>query len=283
MCKELVDSTEPQVDFPSPTDPHIEGSGTSETDILFPTLIDISLQEESFLVVKKDRKKTKVIIREQSDIDLALETLNASDSEEEITEVEPESDDEDTILDYSAPDIENGDEEIFEDIENLDQDFGWILIWILRYQQRYRLADTATESLVKFMHFLLTDLNQNKFKNFPPSLYLARKLMGLGLYINNYATCSAYNRLYEPNKVITKKPGQILICFYCTFVEYPHYSMSKMRQPCNQQLAKEVSTKDRILYYLLFTYPTINIKNQLQLLYRKKGFKHHAERGLIEI
>ena len=173
VCEELVGSTEPQVDFPSPTDPHIEGSGTSETDILFPTLIDISLQEESFLVVKKDRKKTKVIIREQSDIDLALETLNASDSEEEITEVEPESDDEDTILDYSAPDIENGDEKIFEDIENLDQDFGQILIWILRYQQRYRLADTATESLIKFMHFLLTDLDQNQFKNFPPLLYLA--------------------------------------------------------------------------------------------------------------
>ena len=94
----------------------------------FPTLINISLQEESFLVVKKDRRKTKVIIREQSDIDLALETLNASDSEEEITEVEPESDDEDTILDYSASDIENGDKKIFEDIENLDQDFSWILI-----------------------------------------------------------------------------------------------------------------------------------------------------------
>ena len=124
MCEELVGSTEPQVDFPSPTDLHIEGSSTSETDILFPTLIDISLQEESFLVVKKDRRKTKVIIREQSDIDLALETLNASDSEEEITEVEPKSDDEDTILDYSAPNIENGDEEIFEDIENLDQDFS---------------------------------------------------------------------------------------------------------------------------------------------------------------
>ena len=126
-----------------------------------------------FLIVKKDRRKTKVIIRKQSDIDLALETLNILDSEEEITEIEPESDNEDTILDYSAPDIENSDEEIFEDIENLDQNFSWILIWILRYQQRYKLGDTATESLVKFIYFLLTDLNQNKFKNFLPSLYLA--------------------------------------------------------------------------------------------------------------
>ena len=133
----------------------------------------------------------------------------------------------------------------------------------MRYQQRYRLADTATESLVKFMHFLLTDLNQNKFKNFPPSLYLAWKLMGLGQSINNYATYSACNRLYEPNKVMTKKPRQILIYFHYTFVEYLYHLMSKIRQPCNQQLAKEVPTKDRILYCPLFTYPTINIKNQL--------------------
>ena len=91
--------------------------------------------------------------------------------------------------------------------------------------------------------------------------------------MNNYATCSACNRLYEPNKVMTKKLRQIPICFYCTFVEYPHHSMSKMRQPCNQQLAKEVPTKDGILYCPLLTYPTINIKNQLQLLYSKKGFE----------
>ena len=78
--------------------------------------------------------------------------------------------------------------------------------------------------------------------------------MGLGQSINNYATCSACNRLYEPNKVMTKKPGQIPICFYCTFVEYPYHSISKMRQPCNQQLAKEVPTKDGILYCPLLTY-----------------------------
>ncbi|CAG8699229.1 34304_t:CDS:1, partial [Racocetra persica] len=41
-----------------------------------------------------------------------------------ITEIEPESDDEDTILDYSASDINSSNEENFEDIRNLNQDFG---------------------------------------------------------------------------------------------------------------------------------------------------------------
>ncbi|CAG8830483.1 26763_t:CDS:1, partial [Racocetra persica] len=38
-------------------------------------------------------------------------------------EIEPESDDEKTIIDYSAPDIENRDEEEFEHIDNFDNSF----------------------------------------------------------------------------------------------------------------------------------------------------------------
>ncbi|CAG8768136.1 24254_t:CDS:1, partial [Racocetra persica] len=38
-------------------------------------------------------------------------------------EIEPESDDEETIMDYSAPDIENGDEKKFDHIDNLDNSF----------------------------------------------------------------------------------------------------------------------------------------------------------------
>ncbi|CAG8837884.1 36393_t:CDS:2, partial [Racocetra persica] len=78
-----------------------------------------------------------------------------------------ESDDEETIIDYFASDIENGNEKEFEHINNLDNSF---------------------------------DLDQDQFKNFLKSLYLAKKLMGLGLHINNYATCSACNKLYESSK-----------------------------------------------------------------------------------
>ncbi|CAG8763187.1 27321_t:CDS:1, partial [Racocetra persica] len=43
-------------------------------------------------------------------------------------EIEPESNNEETIIDYSALNIENGDEEEFKHIDNLDNSFGWILI-----------------------------------------------------------------------------------------------------------------------------------------------------------
>src|SRR5260363_414499 len=219
ICEDLVDSSELQANIPSSADPQIESSCTSLADIFSHNLLDLDFQEEPFLVNKKDKKKAKSIIRELPDIDIILETLNISDYEEEVAEIEPKSDNEETIMDYSAPDIENGDEEVFKNIDNLDNSFGWILIWILRYQQRYRLPDTATESLVKFMHYLLTYLDQDQFNNFPESLYLAQKLMGLGLHINNYTPCSACDKLYEPSNVTTKKPEQIPICLYCTFAE----------------------------------------------------------------
>ncbi|CAG8840052.1 9362_t:CDS:1, partial [Racocetra persica] len=41
----------------------------------------------------------------------------------EVAEIEPKSDDEKTIIDYFASDIENRDEEEFEHIDNLDNSF----------------------------------------------------------------------------------------------------------------------------------------------------------------
>ncbi|CAG8729987.1 9073_t:CDS:2, partial [Dentiscutata heterogama] len=107
ICKELLSSYEPHSDIPFSTDPQIGPSSISSINISSPTLLDSEFQE-SFL---------------------------------------PNSDDEKTIMNYSAPDIENKYEEEFEHIDNLDNSFGWILIWILRYQQRYQLSDTAKESL----------------------------------------------------------------------------------------------------------------------------------------
>ncbi|CAG8816229.1 30165_t:CDS:1, partial [Racocetra persica] len=40
-----------------------------------------------------------------------------------VAEIEPESDDKETIIDYSAPNIETRDEEKFKHIDNLNNSF----------------------------------------------------------------------------------------------------------------------------------------------------------------
>ncbi|CAG8704389.1 15840_t:CDS:1, partial [Dentiscutata heterogama] len=117
IYKELVGS-EPQANIFSSINSQIKSNSISQTDIS--NLIDINFQEESLFVTKKNKKKTKTIIREQPNINIVFETLDNSNYEK-VTKIEPESDDDkETIIDYSAPDIESSNEEIFKNIKNLE-------------------------------------------------------------------------------------------------------------------------------------------------------------------
>ncbi|CAG8793577.1 7615_t:CDS:1, partial [Cetraspora pellucida] len=51
------------------------------------------------------------------------ENLATSDYDEKVIEIEPESDNEDIMLDYSTPDTKSSEKEIFEDIGNHDERF----------------------------------------------------------------------------------------------------------------------------------------------------------------
>ena len=46
-------------------------------------------------------------------------------------------------------------------------------------QIRFNISKTATESLIKFMKLVLTEIGGDKFNRFPSTLYLAKKLLGL--------------------------------------------------------------------------------------------------------
>ncbi|CAG8724448.1 15150_t:CDS:2, partial [Cetraspora pellucida] len=57
------------------------------------------------------------------------ENLATSDYNKEVIEIEPESDDEDIMLDYSTSDIESSEEEIFKNIRNHDERFNQIVLY----------------------------------------------------------------------------------------------------------------------------------------------------------
>ncbi|CAB4442170.1 unnamed protein product [Rhizophagus irregularis] len=74
--------------------------------------------------------------------------------------------------DYSPPPYQaNMDAE-----ENpIDDNFSWILLWIMNYRITYNIPETATESLIKFMKIVLNEIGGENFRTFPDSLYLAKK------------------------------------------------------------------------------------------------------------
>src|SRR3954453_21020921 len=74
------------------------------------------------------------------------------------------NDDETPVEQFIAP--ENDSEFAYPD-NNVNFADSWILIWIFKYQARFRLSDVAIDSLIKFFQQLLMDADQTRFKDFP--------------------------------------------------------------------------------------------------------------------
>src|SRR5204862_4497773 len=86
------------------------------------------------------------------------------------------SDDDVPIEQFIAPDFDDFDfesEDKYPD-SNIEFNDSWILLWILKYQARFRLPDVTINSLIKFFQIVLSDADNERFKNFPISSYVVR-------------------------------------------------------------------------------------------------------------
>ena len=81
----------------------------------------------------------------------------------------------------------------------------WILLWLLEFQQRFKLSNVAIDSLFKFLSLLLSTIDKNNFLSFPSFLYMAKKELGISTdIIIQYAACSKCHKLYDINKLLDK-------------------------------------------------------------------------------
>ena len=109
-------------------------------------------------------------------------------------------------------------------------------------QERYRLSDMATNSLIKFIRYLLISLDENTYSKFLTSLYMARKLFGIGDQIIKYATCQTCCKLYSIKDLPTDKP------YHCSFQNFPNHPMASFRAPCSSVITKQIPTNQGIVY-----------------------------------
>lgn len=144
----------------------------------------------------------------------------------------------------------------------------WILLWLLEYQQRFKLSNVAIDSLFKFLNLLLSTIDKNKFSSFPSSLYMAKKELGIPTDIIQYAACKKCHKLYDIDKLLDKTEVQT-----CSFINFPNHTMQRFRQPCNNPLTKEINNNNQQIFRPIMTYPLGNIKQQLTLLFGRKDFE----------
>ena len=242
----------------------------------------------------------KLPIHESEKSDLVLENLlpnnedndgdgdGDGDGDESFEDVSEDSDSEDFENDNGDNDTEDfeddDDEEVnfastdFEDGEpslpniNVDDNYTWIILWILRYQQRYKLPNVAIDSLFKFLKFFLLTIDGNKFLSFPSSLYMAKKTLGISTNIIKYAAYNKCHKLYDINELSNKTEKQT-----CSFVDYPNHIQERFRQKCNNPLVKKIDSSkdssDNPIFRPIMTFPLVNIKQQLTLFFSQKNFE----------
>ena len=119
---------------------------------------------------------------------------------------------------------------------------------------------------------MLISHDETTYSAFPTSLYMARKLFGIGDQIIKYATCQKCCKLYSIKDLPADKPH------HCSFQNYPNHPMTNFRILCGNAITKQVPTNQGILYRPLLIYPIVNIKHQLKRLYSKKGFEESCRK-----
>src|SRR6266480_591621 len=81
-----------------------------------------------------------------------------------------------------------------------------IIIWVFKFQQRFKIPDTALEAIIKFLRVILLRFDKLQFDNFPTSLYKAKKWLKIFEPKMQLAVCTDCHKLHNVAKLIhTKK------------------------------------------------------------------------------
>jgi hypothetical protein len=219
----------------------------------------------------------EILSNDDGDGDDTSEEDNERDFEDETLEYSSDDSEEAFQVNFDAPEVDL-EESDSRHAEGLDDTFSWIVIWILKYQKRFRLSNVATNSLFKFFRYVLVNINKNLFSTFPTSLYMAQKNLGICAHLIKYAACEKCCKLYSIADVSSSHPDYTPKFTNCVFEDFPNHPMSHKRNACGAPLYKQVHTKNGIIKKPALIFPTVSLKHQLTLLFKRKGFEESCRR-----
>jgi hypothetical protein len=163
-------------------DPMAEASSSQDLSRDDDLLIEASSQDfprqskdASVLRNQRKRKRNNIILHDNelnqknsnsNNTDTSSDDDNDDDSNDNDDDDEDDSDDNDDnddntsiFEDYFPPDY------VFPDnFNNIQIDDDWIIVFILRFQTRFRLPDTAIDTLIKFVNRVLSELDNERLK-----------------------------------------------------------------------------------------------------------------------
>src|SRR5881275_2052487 len=134
----------------------------------------------------------------------------------------------------------------------------------MNFRIRFNISETATESLVKFMKLVLTEIGGNEFTNFPSTLYLAKKSLGFNDRFHSFVPCPKCHKLYNKDEVVNFCRNETLKYNHIEFLN----SSSRRLKPYDIPLSQKPDYVGIIYPELVFPYA--GIREQLTTIFRKR-------------
>ena len=106
----------------------------------------------------------------------------------------------------------------------------------MSFQTRFNIIESVTEALIKFMKLVLTEIEDDKFRKFPNSIYLTKKTLGLNDRFHHFVPYSKCHKLYQKQKVVNFQQNNMLTVMKCQHIEFSNSSIRKTRF-CNTPLS----------------------------------------------
>ncbi|GBC33357.1 hypothetical protein GLOIN_2v1786478 [Rhizophagus irregularis DAOM 181602=DAOM 197198] len=154
--------------------------------------VDDEYQDVEFNFLPRQRAKKYINRSEISEDSSSSEYTTLSIGSE--SDNDPISGISEIFEDYSPPSYEPFQNPPYSE-SNYDQ-FLWMLLWIMNFQTKFNIAETVTETLIKFMKLALCEFSNNDFNDFSDSLYLTRKKLELNDQFHSFTELTL-NRTYE--------------------------------------------------------------------------------------
>ena len=209
-------------------------------------------------------------------------TLNKNDDDHYFDEENEEEDDDDDNMDqeeedegeniFASPKFDSDEVFVMESLnDSLETE---IILWLFKFQQRFRLTDMALEALIKFLHIILTRLNKSQFEKFPNSLYMAKKYLNISQPKMQLAVCNKCHKMHNIKDIVVYKEEEKITIKNCLYEEFPDNPIPSRRNQCNNLLTVLKKRKGETIAVPRMLYPKPSIRQQLSKLYQQSGFEN---------
>src|SRR2546430_15186638 len=129
-----------------------------------------------------------------------------------------------------------------------------LMILILNQMMNIPIRTLNSMILVKFFQIVLSDADNERFKNFPTSSYMMRKMLEFGKHSKRYAVCPSCNKLYKESEILSTSG------FKCNHVEFPIHPRRNLRKPCGTEVTDRVPTTSGFIIKPKMVYPLPSLK-----------------------